>query len=190
MTLHLSIPIGAMLFFFAKPVILFISGESYLPAISILRIFSILWVIVPLHDFFNIQVLMVHHREKLLVGIYLAATVISLILNLVLIPFWFTEGAATAVVISETFVLFAAIWFSRPYFRMNAEMTREIIYCATAYPVALLAWKLTTVMEIGVLWQLLGGTIIFLAGYLFLQVVIFRNAFLLRMQLAIKGARS
>ncbi len=190
MTLHLSIPIGAMLFFFAQPVILFISGESYLPAISILRIFSILWVIVPLHDFFNIQVLMVHHREKLLVRIYLAATVISLILNLILIPVWFTEGAATAVVMSETFVLFAAIWFSRPYFRMNAEMAREIIYCATAYPVALLAWKLTTVMEIGVLWQLLAGAIIFLAGYLFLQVVIFRNPFLLRMQLAVKGART
>jgi O-antigen/teichoic acid export membrane protein len=177
MTLHFSIPIGALLFFFPGPVIRFISGENYLPAINILRIFSLLWVVVPLHDFFNIQVLMVHHKEKLLVLMYASAAVVSLLLNVILIPAWFTMGAAIAILITESGVLIAAILLSRPYFRISRATAREILFCLSAFPVALISAQIAELLTKNSFLQLGAGVVIFSGLYLFLQLAIFKNEF-------------
>ncbi|MBZ5856235.1 oligosaccharide flippase family protein [Flavihumibacter profundi] len=180
MMLHLSIPIGALLFFFASPVIRFVVGDNYLPAINILHIFALLWVVVPLHDFFNIQVLMVHHREKLLVAIYAAATAVSFLLNLVLIPVWFTTGAAIAVLITECGVLVASILYSRQYFKISLELARELIVCLSAFPLALLCSQVAIIASPTAYGQLAIGLTGFAVLYLLLQLVIFRNAFWLK----------
>jgi O-antigen/teichoic acid export membrane protein len=180
MTIHFSIPIGALLFFFASPTIRFVSGEHYLPAITLLRIFSLLWVVVPIHDFFNIQVLMVHHKERLLIYLYAAATVLSVVLNLVMIPIWFTTGAAIAILITETAVLFAAILFARPYFQLTAALAREFAFCITAYPLAMLCAQLAGMLTNSPFLQLTTGITAFFAGYLFFQLVIFKNDFYAR----------
>lgn len=180
MTLHLSIPIAAMLFFFAQPIVLFISGEDYLPSIGLLKIFSLLWVIVPLHDFFNLQVLLVHHRERLLVTIYLFATLVSLILNIILIPLYFTEGAAFSILITESLVLVMGIYFSLPYFQLDRKHHWQASLCFFAFPVAWCSWEMASkITPIPLLQIILGGGI-FVAGYVILQVLVFRNDFIRR----------
>lgn len=187
MTIHLSIPVGALLFFFAEPTIRFVSGESYLPAINLLRVFSLLWIVVPLHDFFNIQVLMVHHREKLLVIVYALATLVSFILNLILIPVWFTTGAAIAVVITETGVLIAAILLSRPYYKISRTVGKELIYSLSAFPIAMLAAQLSMALFGQAFLQLAAGITSFIAVHAAFQLFIFKSEFWLKLfQLAKK----
>ncbi|ULQ57546.1 oligosaccharide flippase family protein [Flavihumibacter rivuli] len=177
MTIHFSLPIAALIFCFAQPIIFFVSGKAYLPSVVLLRIFALLWVVVPLHDFFTIQVLLVHHREKLLALLYLSASIISLLLNLLLIPLYFTTGAAVSVVIVEFMVLVAGIYFSRRYFHFGTALLREFVFAASSFPVALLAAQVAFIITDMPFLQLVSGVLVFGAGYALLQLVIFRNGF-------------
>lgn len=177
MMYHLSIPIGALLFFFAGPVILSVSGNTYQPAIPLLKIFSLLWVVVPLHDFFNIQVLLVHHKEKWLVGLYAGAALLSLVLNLVLIQYWFTTGAAIAILITESAVLVAAIVLSRKYFRLHAALLKEILLGLAAFPLAMGIQQITSAFTSQAFLQLGIGITGFLVTYIPLQVSVLKTAF-------------
>ncbi|WP_039141130.1 oligosaccharide flippase family protein [Flavihumibacter solisilvae] len=187
MTMHLSIPIGALLFAFANPVIRFVSGVHYLPATDILRIFSLLWVVVPLHDFFTIQVLMVHHREKLLVRLYAIASLVSLFLNIILIPLWFTQGAAIAMLVTEVVVLVVAVIYSRDYFRLNSSMVIDFLSCLTAFPIAWLGFSLAENISQNALVQLTVGLTVSCLAYAIVQVLIFSNDFWSRMWQALRA---
>lgn len=177
LTLHLSIPIGAMLFFFAEPVIRFVSGDSYLPAVESLQWFSLLWLIVPFHDFFTIQVLMVHHREKSLVWLYAFASLLSLVLNLVLVQHFYTRGAVWAILITETVVLVAGIWLSRPYFRVDARLWAQFAGCLSIFPVGYGIHRLVSQWQLVPLAELLIGVSISLLLYAALQWWVIGNVF-------------
>jgi O-antigen/teichoic acid export membrane protein len=177
MMVHLSIPVGALLFSFAGPVILFVSGKHYEPAIPLLKIFSLLWLVVPMHDFFNIQVLLVHHKEKWLLGLYGGAALLSLILNLVLIKYWLTTGAAIAILVTETAVLIASIVLSRKYFSIHGGLLKEIISGLLAFPIAW-GWQLIAMQISNQPFLELGaGVTGFLLTYISLQVAIFKTPF-------------
>ncbi|MCG7860044.1 polysaccharide biosynthesis C-terminal domain-containing protein, partial [Flavihumibacter sediminis] len=100
----------------------------------LLQIFSLLWLVVPLHDFFTMQVLVLNHREKWVLLIYLAATIVSFLLNLFLIPIWFSTGAAWAIVFSETLVGVLGIYLSRNYFFINKQQWLEIMGVLVVFP--------------------------------------------------------
>lgn len=190
MTMHFSFPIAAMLFFFAEPVIRFVSGETYLPAAGMLRIFSLLWVVVPLHDFFNIRVLIVHHRERLLMKIYFAACLVSLLLNLALIPAFFTTGAAISILITEMLVLAASIYYSRPYFRISGKLLVEMLFCLSVFPIAMLAAQASIMVSKNHIVQLAIGLTGTLLVNVFMQLVIFRSAFWHRTWNAIRAPKA
>ncbi|GAO45307.1 hypothetical protein FPE01S_05_00040 [Flavihumibacter petaseus NBRC 106054] len=181
MTVHLSIPVSALLFFLAEPVIRFISGESYLPSVPLLQLFALLWVIVPLHDFFAIQVLMVHHKEKQLVIIYGFACVLSFVLNVMLIPLWFTQGAAIAIVLTEIFVLVATIWQSRSHFRFRWQHFGEVMGCLLCFPVAYGASSFAAGWSSQPVLQLIIVTIGTLVVYAGIQWYVLANPFWKRM---------
>ncbi|MFT4025134.1 MAG: oligosaccharide flippase family protein [Flavihumibacter sp.] len=176
-SLHLSLPIGILLFFFAEPVIRFISGDQYLPAVDLLQWFSLLWLIVPFHDFFTIQVLMVHHRERALVYLYGAACVLSLVLNLVFIAHWFTQGAVWAIVLTEAFVLIAGMWLSRRHFRLNRDMLLQVVSCFAILPIAAALRYVAGRYYLSPFAELLAGVTGSLLAYVLLQWRVFRNPF-------------
>ena len=174
-TIHLSYPIGAILFFFAEAVIFFVSGTEYQPSVHLLRIFSLLWLVVPFHDFFTMQVLVLNHREKLVLYMYLAATLVSLILNLVLIPIWFSTGAAWAIVLSETLVLILGMYFSRNYFTISKKQLFEIGGVLFVFPIAYACFRLTSPVFTTPLLKLIGGTFSTLTVHILIQLIVFRS---------------
>lgn len=177
MTIQLSFPIAAVLFFYAQPVIFFVSGEQYLPSVPLLQIFALLWLIVPFHDFFNLQVLLVHHKEALLLRIFLAANILSLLLNLVFIRFWFTTGAAWAIVVTETLVFFAGLYFAWPYFRIQRNQWLEILGTCMVFPIAWGSYWLTRQWTDHSFYQLMAGGIITMLVHIPLQLFILRSRF-------------
>ncbi|MBU7578023.1 MAG: oligosaccharide flippase family protein [Flavihumibacter sp.] len=174
-TIHLSYPIGAILYFFAEAVIFFVSGVEYQPSIHLLRIFSLLWLVVPFHDFFVLQVLVFNHREKWVLFIYLSATIVSFLLNLLLIPIWFSTGAAWAIVLSETLVFVLGIYFSRKYFSVNKQQWLEIVGVLVVFPIAYGVFKLTNQLFISPLLKIISGTGITLALHVLLQISVFKS---------------
>lgn len=174
-TIHLSYPIGAILYFFAEAVIFFVSGVEYQPSIHLLRIFSLLWLVVPFHDFFVLQVLVLNHREKWVLFIYLAATIVSLLLNMLLIPIWFSTGAAWAIVLSETLVFVLGIFLSRNYFSINKQQWLEIVGVLVVFPIAYGVFKLTNQLFSSPLLKIISGTGSTLALHVLLQITVFKS---------------
>lgn len=186
MTVQLSFPISAMLLVFAKPVIFFVSGEQYLPSVPILQVFALLWLIVPLHDFFSLQVFLVHHKEAALVKLFIAANLVSFVLNLVLIPIWFTDGAAWAIVTTEVLVLVSAMILSRRYFRIKRDQWMEILATLTVFPIAWLSYRLTERWMLPSFVQLVAGTLITLVIHIPLQLLVFKSRFWLSLWAVVK----
>ena len=93
--------VGTILF--AKPIILLISGEEFLPSVTILKILILaVGAIFFAHLFGNAVIAL--NKQKKMMWAYLAAAVVAIILNLLLIPKFSYFGAAVTTFITETLV--------------------------------------------------------------------------------------
>lgn len=190
MTIHLSFPIAAILFFFAEPVILFISGDKYLPSVHLLQIFSLLWLIVPFHYFFNLQVFMVNNKEWLILRIFLLATILSFLLTIGFIHYWQSTGAAWAIVLTETMVLVSFLFFSKGLFHLNKKFILEIILVLAVFPIAYLVYSLTHKYIESIVFQVIIGTGLTLLIHIPVQLLLFKSRFWINVKKAIKAGKS
>lgn len=98
----LSIPLMIGLIFLSKEINLFLGGEEFLPAKISLMILSPLVLIVTLNTWGYLQIIVPAGMEKFGTIIQVIMAVVSIILNLILIPRFYDIGASIAVLISET----------------------------------------------------------------------------------------
>ncbi len=88
-------------------------GSGYEKCVQLLQIFSILLIVVGLNNAFGKQILMPTGRQKQYnIGVILGA-VINFILNMLLIPRFFSIGASIASVMAETVILFVFMIYSK-----------------------------------------------------------------------------
>jgi O-antigen/teichoic acid export membrane protein len=114
----------------AKPLVLILYGQQYAPAIVPLRI--VVWYTA--FSYLGVARnawIVCENRQKYLKHLYIAAAVINVVLNWVLIPRWGATGAATASLltqISTTIFLPAIIRPLQPNVKLMAEaiMLRKI----------------------------------------------------------------
>lgn len=109
----------------AEPIILFLYGEEYLPAVSLLRV--VVWYITYAY-FGTIRGvwILAEEKYKLVIGIDILGAIINVVLNMVLIPFWGAIGAAIASVITQFVLNFVLGFIIRPLRRNAILMLRGI----------------------------------------------------------------
>lgn len=96
-------------------------GADFIPAVTTLRILSVLVMAVALNNFFGTQILMtVGQEKKLLISVVIGAAV-NLTLNALLIRDYQHNGAAFASAVSEVCVLLATMIFGWKYVRFRLE---------------------------------------------------------------------
>ena len=102
----------------ARPVILLLYGEEYLPAVPLLRV--VVWYITYAY-FGTIRGIWIlaEQQYKLVIGIDIFGALVNVALNAILIPFWGAIGAAIASVITQ-FVLNFALGFIFKSLQKNA----------------------------------------------------------------------
>lgn len=99
--LFLSIPFFIGLIAVANNLIPVMFGKSFIPAVSTIRILSILILIKGIGDILCYQVIISSGNERKFIFSYVAAAIINICLNLILIPKFKQDGAALASVVSE-----------------------------------------------------------------------------------------
>ncbi len=115
----------------ANPLIAFLYGEQYLPAVEPLRI--VVWYTAFSYLGVARNAWMVcENKQKYLNYLYFSAAVINVVLNAVLIPVWGASGAAAASLITQistTTILPAAIKPLRPNVRLmvDAVFLRDVL---------------------------------------------------------------
>lgn len=107
----------------AKPFILILYGENYLPAVGPLRI--VVWYTAFSYLGVARNAWMVcENRQKYLKYLYVSAAALNVVLNLALIPSWGASGAAAASLITQastTVILPAIIRPLRPNCRLMLD---------------------------------------------------------------------
>ena len=98
-------PLMVYFILFAKESILFLAGESFLPAITPMQILMPTVLLIGLSNITGIQILTPLGEEKKVVISVLAGAILDFVLNLVLIPKMGSTGAATSTLLAEAMVV-------------------------------------------------------------------------------------
>ncbi|WP_303234929.1 flippase [Methanosphaera cuniculi] len=103
--------LSALIFIFAKPIIIIIFGEAYINSIILLEILSVLPFIVALSTVFGVQTMLTHNYQKAFSSITLIGGIINIILAIILILTYGVIGIATSFVITESFITISMLIF-------------------------------------------------------------------------------
>ena len=128
---YVSLFVSAMICLVAKPFILILYGETYLPAVGPLRI--VVWYTAFSYLGVARNAWMVcENRQKYLKYLYVSAAALNVVLNLALIPSWGASGAAAASLITQastTILLPALIRPLRPHTKLmlDAVLMRGVL---------------------------------------------------------------
>jgi O-antigen/teichoic acid export membrane protein len=100
----LSIPIGIGLYLLAPELIMLLSNEQFLPAVSVIRLLSLLTLLIGLSNIFGLQMLTSIGKEKFTMYAVAIGMVLSVGCNLILIPRFSYTGTALTTLFTELVV--------------------------------------------------------------------------------------
>jgi len=111
--IFLSIPIAFGTLCLSKEIIMLFAGNQYLPAVLSLQVLCFIVIFVGLAQVFSHQILLPMHMEKMILYASIIGVVISLLLNLTLIPMFKHVGAAISSLATEAVVTLVLFLFVR-----------------------------------------------------------------------------
>lgn len=136
----LSFGLGAV----AKPVIVTLYGERFLPSVPVLRLLLVS-LIFSFLGYITGALLNATNHQKVQTALLAVALIINTILNLLLLPRFGIEGAALTAVISNTILCAGGFYFARRFASIDGRALARGFF-KTVWPAALMAlviWFLT-----------------------------------------------
>ena len=122
----IGLPCIVGIFLLSKEIMLFLGGEEFIPASYSLKIISILIVINAIGGWQVYQILLPYRKEKVALNIQIISAIISIVLNIILVPQMSFIGAAIAWCITESMlVIMEAIAIKRECKDINIKYITE-----------------------------------------------------------------
>ena len=118
-TFLISVPCCCGIILVADQIVEVLFGVEFLPAISTIRILSILIVLMPLSGGVFCQLLLTAGKERSYLACVLIGTVVNAVLNYLLIPTFTQNGAAIASIIAEFTVSISMIVATRKTIKVS-----------------------------------------------------------------------
>lgn len=158
-TFLISIPCCIGIILVADQMVEVLFGADFIPAISTIRILSILIVLMPLSGGVFCQLLLTSGKEKYYLFCVLSGTIVNALLNYMLIPIYMQNGAAIASVIAELTVSASMIMVSRKTIKVNmrykdgfsiilsSSFMAIILICCHRLMIGLSAW-MSLILEV------------------------------------------
>lgn len=125
--LLIIIPISAIIFFYARPIVDLIYSNQYSLASTPVQI--LIWTVLFLFINGAASVLLnAINQEKTVTKIYIIAALFNVCLNLILIPVYSYDGAAIATVISEILITILTLYFiSKTNYKPDLSLLKSVI---------------------------------------------------------------
>ena len=125
--LLIIIPISAIIFFYARPIVDLIYSNQYSLASTPVQI--LIWTVLFLFINGAASVLLnAINQEKTVTKIYIIAALFNVCLNLILIPVYSYDGAAIATVISEILITILTLYFiSKTNYKPDLSLFKSVI---------------------------------------------------------------
>lgn len=166
-----SVPCCLYFSVYAQPVVEFLSGPGYLPAVAPMVILMPTILFIGLSNITGIQVLVPTGRETLVLRSVILGAVVDFLLNLVLIPSLGASGAAIGTLCAELAVTLLQFWYLRKLLTSIAKTVEFKELIITVIVSCCVLWLLSGLHLNSLFWQLAvtavgffggGGTILFI----------------------------
>ena len=113
--LYLSIPATAGLILLSDDIIILLSGQNYIPALSSMIIIAPIMIMIPISSLIGGQLYPVMNKEKITLLSVLIGAIMNFCINAMLIPKLGSKGAAIGTLIAESSVAIIQIFFSQKF---------------------------------------------------------------------------
>jgi O-antigen/teichoic acid export membrane protein len=140
----------------ADRIILVVFPPEFLAATTALKLLTVMAVLVYINNVYY-QILLICGQQKRLFYVILAASLINVILNLILIPRYGIDGAATATVVTYSTILCQYVFLSRKHTVINPIEPAFVLTLGAAIISGIVVWRGLSAM---------GGLNLFLAVFL------------------------
>lgn len=148
-------------------------GNGYEKSIILLQIFSVLMVIIGLNNAIGKQVLMASKRQKEYNISVIAGAIINVLFNVILIPRYYSYGAAVSSVAAELSVLFGFLIFSKKEIKIGWIIRNSIQYVISALIMFIIVYSVHSVMHMS--WFALISLVIIGIIVYFVVLLVMRN---------------
>ncbi|SEA99445.1 flippase [Pedobacter hartonius] len=172
-----AVPMAFGLALLAPEFLALFSGNEFLPASNSMRLLSLLPLIVGFGHFFLYMVLVPAGRNKEMFFCVVGGVIVSLVLNVLLIPHFQEVGSSIANVCAEIVVTLLYVYFIKQYFSFTYEWSLLVKAILSSLIFIPLIW-LTRGMALSLTCTLLISISGCSVTYLGFQWVVFRNNFL------------
>lgn len=162
--LFFAIPCGAAMLILAEELVVVLFGHSFVPAITTVRILSVLVYVLGFSNLYGTQVLLTFNQEKKLLICTLIGAISNFVFNIFLIPAYYHNGAAVATIISESLVTLCTFYFAKKHINISFDF---IFLCKTA---------LSTIIMLFVVWfvkSIVSNSIICLIVSFFAGIIVY-----------------
>lgn len=169
-----SFPIIFFIFGISKELLLAFAGDQFLGGILILKILSIVVLLIGLSNIFGLQVLTPMGKDKHLTFSVFIGTILSVVLNLILIPLYQEIGAAITNVITELVVTLITFHFALKFTNFNFNYLFILKSLIFSIPIAFFPsiFKFYTENHILII---IGTTILATIYFITVQLLIVKN---------------
>ncbi len=175
-----SIPILFFILGVSKELIYAFAGPNYNQAQFVLVVTSFLCLIVGLSNVFGMQIITPMSKDRYLTYSVLAGSVVSLLLNIILIPILKEKGAAISHLITEVVVTTMVFYFSKKL--LNYSMEWRYLFKTMLISLPILLFPLLAENIFNSQWVILTLSIVFTLIYYFVvQLWVFKNVFLIEL---------
>lgn len=116
----LTLPCSVGVFMISKEIVILISGNSYIRAVTSLRILCIALLFAVFTNLLTNCVLIPQKREKDVLLSTCISALVNLVLNILLIPHWGENAAAFSTVVAELVIFVMEFCYSKKFFRKES----------------------------------------------------------------------
>ena len=156
-----SIPCCIYFSVYARPVVEFLSGPGYLPAVAPMIILMPTIVFIGLSNITGIQVLVPTGKEILVLRSVILGAIVDFLLNLLLIPGLGASGAAIGTLCAEFAVTLLQFWYLRKLLTSIIQTIEFKELILMIFAGSLVLWGLRGLQLSSLFWQLAVSALLF-----------------------------
>ena len=180
--LTFSVPLLLVFCCFPADIVLLIFGDEFVGVAQPMRIIAPLFFIIGYEQILVMQILIPVKADKAILTISSIGACVGIGLNLALVPILLKVGSSVAWVVSELCVLLAAQYFVGKRDIWKFPVSQFFKYVLTYLPVALICIYIHAKLSLPLVPKLLIEFFLLAIAYLTIEIIVFKNTFLLSLR--------
>ena len=176
-----SFPVIFFVFGISNELLFVFAGEQYVDAAYTLKILSVVVLLIGLSNVFGLQILTPMGKDRYLTYSVFVGTIISLILNYILIPLYQEIGAAITNIIAEFFVTVATLYFALKFIKFDFDFIFIIKSLVLSIPICFFS-KVWCYLNTNHLIVLSGTSLMTGIYFVLIQVYLIRNPIIVELK--------